>query len=92
MVTRDIIITKQEGIHLIPATAIAQKALAFPDNTIRLAKDGLKVNAQSVTDIIRLNAGFQSTVSLSIAGPDEEKCLQDMLTVFKETDLADVES
>ena len=71
MVSKEVVINNQVGLHARPATFFIQKANEFK-SSIWIEKDERRVNAKSLLGIMSLGIVTGSTVTLSAVGPDEE--------------------
>ena len=80
-------VTNKTGIHLKPATMIAQKALEYDNTEILIEKDDVEVDAKSVTNILTLGACFDSKVTISISGESEEQVLSEIISVIESEDI-----
>lgn len=57
------------GMHARPASALVSLASSFASD-IRVAKDGLEVNAKSIMGVLMLAAEVGSELHFSATGPD----------------------
>ena len=81
MVSKEITVQNQVGLHARPATFFIQKANEFK-SLITIAKDERKVNAKSLLGVLSMGITKGTRVSIIAEGPDEEeavKALTDML-------------
>lgn len=85
MVTREITIKNESGLHARPAAIIVQKANAFKSD-IFLEKEGDRVNAKSIMGVMMLAAAFGTTVKVIAEGEDEEKAV-DAIAALLESDI-----
>jgi len=75
MVSKEITIQNQVGLHARPATFFIQKANEFK-SLITIAKDERKVNAKSLLGVLSLGITKGTTVTVSAEGPDEAEALE----------------
>lgn len=66
------VVKNRAGIHARPASQIVQLAAGFSSN-IFLQKDSERVNAKSIMGIIALGVTYNSEITISAEGPDEEE-------------------
>ena len=72
MVEKILTVKNRAGIHARPATLIAQMANKFTSE-ITLEKDSIVVNAKSIMGVITMAAGYNTTMTLKVEGPDESE-------------------
>ena len=70
MITKEVVIKNQVGLHARPATFFIQKANEFK-SSIWLESDNRKMNAKSLLGIMSLGIVTGASVTLSADGPDE---------------------
>ena len=75
MVSKEVIINNQVGLHARPATFFIQKANEFK-SSIWIEKDERRVNAKSLLGFLSLNPGAGEEVILTGEGPDEAEALE----------------
>lgn len=74
MLTREVTINNQVGLHARPATFFIQKANEFKSN-IWIEKDDRKVNAKSLLGVLSLGIVKGTSVNLIADGNDEKEAL-----------------
>lgn len=74
MLTREVTINNQVGLHARPATFFIQKANEFKSN-IWIEKDDRKVNAKSLLGVLSLGIVKGTSVNLIADGSDEKEAL-----------------
>jgi len=86
MITQDITLRNEEGLHARPATEIAKNASKFECN-VKLGVNGAEYNAKSVLAI--MSAGIKNNTQIKIIcdGVDENQALTDVLETFKNNSL-----
>ena len=82
MVKREVTVTNRAGIHARPAAMIVQTASRY-DSRIMLGKDSDQINAKSIMGIITLGAGYETVLTLSVEGPDEQEAADAVATLFE---------
>ena len=82
MIQREVRVAKRAGIHARPAAMIVQTASRF-DSRIMLGKDSEAINAKSIMGIITLGAGYDTVLSLTVEGPDEQEAADAVATLFE---------
>ena len=81
MVSKEVVISNQVGLHARPATFFIQKANEFK-SSIWIEKEDRRVNAKSLLGVLSMGITKGTRVSIIAEGPDEEeavKALTDML-------------
>ncbi|MCQ2611516.1 MAG: HPr family phosphocarrier protein [Treponema sp.] len=81
MVEKILTVKNRAGIHARPATLIAQMANKFTSE-ITLEKDSIVVNAKSIMGVITMAAGYNTTMTLRVEGPDESEAASAIQNLF----------
>jgi len=86
MITHEIILKNEEGLHARPATEIAKNANQY-NCDIKFDIQGKEYNAKSVLNI--MSAGIKNNTQIKIIcdGLDEEQALANILETFKNNSL-----
>ena len=74
MVTRNVTITNNIGLHARPATFFIQKANTFK-SSIWIEKDDRKVNAKSLLGVLSMGLAKGMTITLIADGSDESSAI-----------------
>jgi phosphocarrier protein len=82
MVEKILTVKNRAGIHARPATLIAQLANKFTSE-ITLEKDSIVVNAKSIMGVITMAAGYNTTMTLKVDGPDESEAASAIENLFE---------
>ena len=75
MLSKDVVVKNQVGLHARPATFFIQKANNFK-SSIWVSKDERKVNAKSLLGIMSLGVVTGAVVTLSATGADEQNAVE----------------
>ena len=75
MITREVTINNQVGLHARPATFFIQKANEFK-SVIWVEKDDRRVNAKSLLGVLSLGIVKGTTISIVADGADEEQAVE----------------
>ena len=75
MVSKEVIINNQVGLHARPATFFIQKANEFK-SSIWIEKDERRVNAKSLLGVLSLGIVRGTTICIIADGADEEKAIR----------------
>ena len=70
MVTKEVVINNQVGLHARPATFFIQKANEFK-SSIWIEKDDRRVNAKSLLGVLSLGIVKGTAINIIADGPDE---------------------
>lgn len=87
MVSKEIVVQNQVGLHARPATFFIQKANEY-SSSIWIAKDTRKVNAKSLLGVLSLGITRGTAITLFAEGADEEAAI-DGLASLVETNFAE---
>ena len=74
MVTQEVTINNEVGLHARPATFFIQKANEFKSG-IWVAKDERRVNAKSLLGVLSLGITKGTTITLLADGSDEKEAI-----------------
>ncbi|MBO5007559.1 MAG: HPr family phosphocarrier protein [Clostridia bacterium] len=89
MISREIIVQNEVGLHARPATFFIQKANEFK-SLITIARDERKVNAKSLLGVLSLGITRGTAVLLTADGPDENEALDELEALIM-SNFADIE-
>ncbi|MDR1132221.1 MAG: HPr family phosphocarrier protein [Oscillospiraceae bacterium] len=81
MLTREVTINNQVGLHARPATFFIQKANEFK-SSIWIEKDDRKVNAKSLLGVLSLGIVKGTSVNLVADGSDEKDALNTLAALI----------
>ncbi|MBQ7474957.1 MAG: HPr family phosphocarrier protein [Clostridia bacterium] len=81
MVSRDVTINNNVGLHARPATFFIQKANSFK-SSIWVEKDDRRVNAKSLLGVLSLGIVKGMTITLHADGADEEEAIEGLATLI----------
>ena len=86
MITQEITLKNEEGLHARPATVISKIANQY-SCSVKFDVQGKEYNAKSVLNI--MSAGIKNNTQIKIIcdGVDEEQALTDVLETFKNNSL-----
>lgn len=74
MISREVTINNNGGLHARPATYFIQKANSYICS-IWIQKDDRKMNAKSLLGVLSIGIAKGMTVTLTADGPDEKEAL-----------------
>lgn len=77
MVSKEIIVQNQVGLHARPATFFIQKANEFT-SSIWISKDDRKVNAKSLLGVLSLGVTRGTAITIIADGTDEEDAIKEL--------------
>ncbi len=77
MITREITVLNEVGLHARPATFFIQKANEFK-SFITIAKDERKVNAKSLLGVLSLGITKGTKIVLTADGVDENEAIDEL--------------
>ena len=77
MITREITVLNEVGLHARPATFFIQKANEFK-SFITIAKDERKVNAKSLLGVLSLGITKGTKIILNAEGADEDEAIEQL--------------
>ena len=81
MITREVTINNQVGLHARPATFFIQKANEFK-SVIWVEKDDRRVNAKSLLGVLSLGIVKGTTISIIADGVDEEAAVETLAALI----------
>ncbi len=75
MIQRNVKISNKLGLHARPAAEFVEKANTFKSR-ISVEKDGKKVNAKSIIEILTLGAKYGCSIKITAEGEDEAEAVE----------------
>lgn len=81
MVSIELTVINDSGIHARPAALIVETATKFASNVIFI-KDGMRANAKSIMNIMLLAAEPGAVIQVETEGPDEADALAAIEALF----------
>ena len=87
MITKEVVINNQVGLHARPATFFIQKANEFK-SSIWIEKDDRRVNAKSLLGVLSLGIVKGTQVSIIADGADETSAI-DTLSALIDSDFSE---
>jgi len=81
MIEKILTVKNRAGIHARPAAIIAQTANKF-ESEINLTKDDATVNAKSIMGVIAMGAGYNTQMTMTVSGPDEDEAASVIENLF----------
>ena len=87
MISKEIVVQNQVGLHARPATFFIQKANEFTSG-LWIAKDDRKVNAKSLLGVLSLGVTRGTSITVIAEGADEETAVNE-LAALVESDFAE---
>ena len=75
MVTRDVKILNEEGLHARPSSELVKLASSF-ESEFFIEMYGYRINGKSILGIMTLAAEEGAEMTLIVDGPDEEEALE----------------
>ena len=82
MITREVTVTNQAGIHTRPASMIVRTASKF-DADVFIQKDHYEINGKSVIGVMTLAAEQGAKLTLVVEGEDEEAAAEALVELFE---------
>ena len=83
MVSKELKVLNESGIHARPAAAVVETCGKFQSH-ITFKKDEVRANAKSIMNIMLLAAEFGAVILVEAEGPDEWEALQAVEQLFEE--------
>jgi len=77
MISKEIVVQNQVGLHARPATFFIQKANEFTSG-IWIQKDDRKVNAKSLLGVLSLGVTRGTSITVIAEGADEEAAVSEL--------------
>ena len=85
MITKEVVINNQVGLHARPATFFIQKANEFKSG-IWVEKEERRVNAKSLLGVLSLGIMKDTTVTLIADGSDEKEAVDALAELIENLD------
>ena len=77
MISKEVLINNQVGLHARPATFFIQKANEFK-SSIWIEKDDRRVNAKSLLGVLSLGIVKGTTITIIADGADQEEAIESL--------------
>ena len=81
MISQDITISNELGLHARPAVLLVKLSGSF-DSTIKIHKGDIIVDGKSIMGILMLEAGLGTQLKIVCDGSDEEQALQGVIKLI----------
>lgn len=81
MVTREVTVLNQAGLHTRPASMIVREAARYKSD-FYIEKDGYEINGKSIIGVMTLAAEQGARLTLTFEGDDEEAAADAIVEVF----------
>ena len=82
VVTRELEIRNQYGIHARPAALFVKIASRY-DSDVTVEKSGNKVSGKSIMGLMTLEASFGSKLKVTAEGPDAEEAMDELAALVE---------
>lgn len=82
MVTKELTVINESGIHARPAALIVETCTKFK-SMVWFMKDGMRANAKSIMNIMLLAAEYGAQIQVEAEGADEVEALAAIEDLFK---------
>ena len=82
MISKEITLQNEVGLHARPATFFIQKANEFK-SLITVSKDDRKVNAKSLLGVLSLGIVGGTTIKIIVDGSDEKDALNGLVALVE---------
>ncbi|MBQ7599839.1 MAG: HPr family phosphocarrier protein [Clostridia bacterium] len=82
MITRDVTVTNNVGLHARPATFFVSKANSYK-SSIWVEKEDRRVNAKSLLGVLSLGVVKGMTITLIADGNDSEEAVEGLATLVE---------
>ena len=82
MISQDVTIQNNVGLHARPATFFVQKANSFK-SSVWVEKGDRRVNAKSLLGVLSLGIGKGTVITLISDGADEEEALEGLVGLIQ---------
>lgn len=81
MITKQLTVENELGLHARVASRIVQETKAF-QSTVQVRKDGKVFNLKNVTGVIMVNGKKGDVLTVEFSGEDEEQACEAVTTLF----------
>ncbi len=83
MIKTQITISNTLGLHARPSMKLAELCSKF-NAEIYIKKDGKKINAKNMMDILMLASGYRSQIEILVDGDDEKIAVKEIKSLFSD--------
>ena len=81
MLQREVEIVNKLGLHARASAKLTQLAARY-QSEVQMSRNGRKVNAKSIMDVMMLAAGKGSKVVIETEGPDENDAMEAIVSLI----------
>jgi len=82
MISKDISVQNNVGLHARPATFFVQKANSYK-SSVWIEKGDRRVNAKSLLGVLSLGISKGTTITILADGVDEEEVIEGLVTLIE---------
>ena len=82
MVSKDVTVQNNVGLHARPATFFVQKANSYK-SSVWIEKGDRRVNAKSLLGVLSMGISKGTTITILSDGPDEEEVLKGLIALIE---------
>jgi len=82
MLSQEVIVKNKLGVHARPAAQFVKTSSQFQSD-IRVEKDDEEVDGKSIMGLMMLAAGYESTLTISAEGSDEEEAIKTLVQLVE---------
>jgi len=76
-------VRNRNGLHARPSSVLAEAALKFADTTLILRRATIEVDAKSIMELLLLEAGPGTELTLIAAGPEADAAVAALTDLFE---------
>ena len=78
-----VVVRNANGLHARPSSVLAETALRFADTVLTLRRDATEVDAKSIMELLLLEAGPGTELTLTASGPQASEAVAALQDLFE---------
>lgn len=81
MISKKVILRNKLGFHARPASQFVRLAAKYKETEVEIVRGSDIVNGKSILGVMMLAAVQGTELEIRVDGPDEEKCVEELITL-----------
>ena len=83
MVSREVMVLNEEGLHMRPAGAFCKAAQSYAGCEITVVYNGKRTNAKSVMAVMMAGINYGAKPTIEVSGENEQQVLDELCEMFE---------
>lgn len=83
MITREVVVKSDAGVHARPAMMLVRQAMKYGSCSVKLIKDDVAVDCKSIMSVLGLAIIAGSSLKITADGPGEEDIVNTLASMIE---------